>query len=203
MATRLHRRDVLALVAATVAGIPALGHARAVRPCLDDLLGRRRMVRRFTDAPVPAAQVRRLLRAANRAPSAGNTRPWAFVVARAARRRRALARAALGQDFVAAAPVVIVACADARRSRARYAVRGDLYAVVDTAFAAMLLLLAAVEERLGACFVGALDEDAVRRVLRLPAAVRPLAVIPIGHPAESPPAQELRALDAVIHDETW
>jgi nitroreductase len=171
--------------------------------CWADLLSRRKMVRRFKPDRVSPAALERLLRAATRAPSAGNTQPWAFIVVRDSDRRAALARAALGQTFVATAPVVVVACADPSRARRRYGERAERYAIIDTAFASMCLLLAATAEGLGACFVGALDDAEVRRVVHAPPAVVPLAVIPIGHPAESPRAQPSRPLDEVVRQERW
>jgi nitroreductase len=114
-----------------------------------------------------------------------------------------LAAACLGQRFVAEAPVAIVACTDVDRSRARYRARGERYAIIDGAFAALCLLLAVAEEGLGACFVGAFDDAEVARLLGLPAHVRPLAVIPIGHPAERPSPLPLRGSRDVTHTERW
>jgi nitroreductase len=172
--------------------------------CLDQLLARRRMIRKFRADPVSDERVRRLVRAAMRAPSAGHTQPWDYVVVRDAAMRRRLARAALSQMFVADAPVVVVPCADRSRSRGRYGPKeGDHYAVIDTAFSSLLLLLAVAEEGLGACFVGAFDEEQVSRVLDLPALVRPLAVVPIGVRAERPRRLKLRALDDALHVERW
>lgn len=196
----LSRRNILA-VAAALAARPR--RAAAAERALDRLLARRRMVRRFTAAPVTDAVVDRLISTATRAPSAGDTQPWAFVVLREPAAREALARAAHGQSFVAAAPVVIVACADLPRSRGRYEERGDRYALIDVAFASMLLLLAVTEEGLGACFVGAFRDAEVSRVLALPSHVQPVALIPVGHPAESPRGHELRPLREVVHHEKW
>jgi nitroreductase len=201
MNTTLTRRNLL-YASVTLAALRAPAGA-AAEPCLDRLLGRRRMVRRFKDAPVDEATVDRLLAAAARAPSAGNTQPWAFVVVRAAETRADLARAALRQEFVAAAPVVIVACADLSRSRTRYGQRGDRYGVIDAAFASLLLMLAVVEEGLGACFVGAFDDAKVARVLGLPEHVLPVALIPVGQPAETPGPRARRPLATVVHRERW
>jgi nitroreductase len=210
----LGRRTLLgAIAAATLApraaalaaagGILGTGRAFAAASALDELLARRRMVRKFKRDDVSEALVRRLLRAATRAPSAGNRQPWLFVVVRARKTKALLGRAALGQMFVAEAPVVIVACADVPRARARYRERGAQYAVIDTAFASLCLLLAATEAGLGACFVGAFHDAEVARVLRLPAEIKPLAVIPIGWPAETPKAMRLRRLDDVVHAELY
>src|SRR5262245_40429931 len=126
----LTRRTLLTALAAATA---TRSIARADAASLHDLLSRRRMVRRFRPDPIGDAVVDRLLDAATRAPSAGNMQPWAFVVVRDERRRRELGRAALGQIWLADAPVSIVACADAPRSRQRYHERGERYALIDTA----------------------------------------------------------------------
>jgi nitroreductase len=199
---RISRREAigsaaLALLARSVSG------EEQIRG-LDQLLARRRMIRKFRPDPVSDELVRRIVRAAMRAPSAGHTQPWNYVVVRDAAMRRRLARAALSQMFVADAPVVVVPCADRSRSRGRYGPReGDHYALVDTAFSSLLLLLAVAEEGLGACFVGAFDEEQVSQVLDLPPLVRPLAVVPIGVPAERPRRLKLRALDDALHVERW
>lgn len=200
MTRPLTRRQVLCAGALAFAAPPA---TRDPRGRLDDLLRRRRMVRRFRPDPVPAPLVERLLTAAARVPSAGDTQPWAFVVVRDAARRAQLGRAALNQMFVATAPVVIVVCAEQARSRARYHERGDRYALIDTAFASLLLLLAVVEHGLGACFVGAFDDAEVARVLGLPGDVLPVGIIPVGYPAESPRGRPRRPLRELVHRERW
>lgn len=161
------------------------------------------MIRRFRSDPVSDATVNRLIATATRAPSAGHTEPWAFVAVRDARTRSELGRAAFGQMFVAESPLVVVACADLSRSRAQYGERGNRYGIIDASFASLLLLLAVVDEGLGACFVGAFEDAAVSRLLRLPADVQPIAIIPIGMPAESPPARKRRPVTAVLHRERW
>jgi nitroreductase len=201
MELRTTRRHVLAAGLAVLGSAPP--RARAAADALDRLLARRRMVRRFTPEPVSDAAVNRLLAAAVRAPSAGHTQPWAFVVVREAARRRALGEAALAQRWLADAPVAVVACADVARSRARYGRRAERYAVVDTAFASLLLLLQVVEEGLGACFVGAFDDAAVVDLLSLPRDVQPLAIIPVGHAAETPRPHAIRPVRSVRHDERW
>ena len=141
-------------------------------------------VRHFVPAKVSESTVQRILEAGIRAPSAGNRQPWHFIVVRNAEVKRALATAAYGQDFVAAAPVVIVVCADPERSATRYGDRGrELYCLQDTAAAVEHILLAATALGLGGCWVGAFDEKAAARALGLPGHLRPVALVPIGQPA--------------------
>ena len=126
------------------------------------------MCRSYSDRDVPQEKLDRILDLACRYPSAGHTEPQEFVVVRDRWVKEALARAALGQMFVAQAPLVIVVVSDTRRSARRYGARGvHFYSIIDGAFVAMLILLAA-EEGLGACFVAAFHDREVQEVLGLP-----------------------------------
>jgi nitroreductase len=166
-----------------------------------EVLEARHSVRAFDkERDVPSEAVTTLIRAAVRAPSAGNCQPWHFYVVRDEATKRALAQAALNQWFLSEAPVVIVVCADPERSAARYGDRGRyLYSLQDTAAATQSLLLAAVASGLGACWVGAFDEEAASRALDLPPHLRPVAIVPIGYPAGRPSSgTDRRAPEAVV-----
>jgi len=162
---------------------------------LFEAMEKRRSVRRFDPArEVPPELVEELLRCACLAPSAGNVQPWRFLVVRDPRLKEELARAALGQGFVARAPVVIVICADLNAHAAAYGKRGvELYSIQDTAAAAENLLLAATSLGLGACWIGAFQEEEAASALGLERGLRPLALIPLGYPAA--PASPPRKLD--------
>ncbi len=165
----------------------------------DDLFQGRFSCRSFTTDPVPRATIETLLDAARWAPSGGNLQPWRFVVVTAAGARRELAAAALGQGFVAHAPVVIVVCAVLEESGRHYGDRGrNLYALQDTAAATENLLLAVTRAGLGACWVGAFDEDRVRRALGLDPGWRPVALVPVGRPVEAPGRRSRRPLADVV-----
>ncbi|MBC7318248.1 nitroreductase family protein [Candidatus Bipolaricaulota bacterium] len=159
----------------------------------------RRSVRRYQSAPVSDEVLTELLSAAVMAPSAGNAQPWRFIVVRDQRLREGLVSAAYGQSFLAEAPVVIVVCADLERARRTYRERGEtLYCLQDTAAAIQNLLLAATAKGLGTCWVGAFDEGKVAELLTLSKNLRPVALIPVGKPAESPQARPRRPLSEVV-----
>jgi nitroreductase len=88
------------------------------------MVKKRRMCREFLDRDVPEEKVDRLLDLACRYPSAGHTEPQEFIVVHDRRVKRDLPRAALGQMFVAQAPLVVVVVSDTRRSAQRYGARG-------------------------------------------------------------------------------
>ncbi|PIS12223.1 nitroreductase [candidate division WWE3 bacterium CG09_land_8_20_14_0_10_47_33] len=153
-----------------------------------EAIKRRRTVRKFNPARrVTDEQVEKLLQAAQWASSAGNLQSRFFVVVRDQGVKRQLVEAAWGQSFIATAPVVIVLCADLDRSASKYGSRGrELYAIQDTTLAAQNLWLAATEMGLAAGWVGAFDEGEVSRILDLGNGLRPIAIMPLGYPAESP-----------------
>jgi len=168
------------------------------------ILKKRRMVRSFGDKKVDDAQIVKLLRNAHRAPSAGFLQQQEFIVVKDMAIKAKLAEAAVGQDFIAQAPVVIVVCANTDRVVKRYGDRGvNFYSIIDGAFASMLTLLTVVNEGLAACFVGAFEDAKVGKILKLPKHVKPIGIIPVGHSDEPPEKLERISLEETIHYERY
>lgn len=103
-----------------------------------------------------------------------------LVVLAAGDRRAELAAAALAQSWVREAPVVIALAAVYRRVTGRYMQRGVRYAWMEAGHAAQNVLLQAVALGLGGVPVGAFDDRAVARVLRMAPEEEPLYLIPLG-----------------------
>ena len=167
-----------------------------------EVVERRYSVRSFQSTAVEDAALQSILDAANNAPSAGNLQAYEMVVVRDAERKRQLAAASLEQWFIAQAPVAIVFLANPDRNRAEYGSRGaELYSLQDATVACCYAQLAATAAGLGTCWVGAFDEDAVRQIVNAPADWRPVAILPIGVPAEAAGPRERRTLEDIIHQE--
>jgi nitroreductase len=165
---------------------------------------RRRSVRRFLEREVEPHKLETILECARAAPSAGNLQAYVIVVVRSAERRRALAQAALEQEFIATAPVVLVFLQDVERARARYGRRGEtLYSVQDAAIACTHAQLAATALELASCWVGAFRTEVVRDLLRAPEAMPPVAILPIGYAAEEPSPTGRRPAGELIRHETY
>jgi len=164
----------------------------------------RRSVRAFTNEPVSDEEIMKLIEAARCAPSAGNIQPWEFVIIRDAETKRKLSEAALDQTFIEEAPVVVVVCANQTLSSRGYGSRGvNLYCLQDTAAATQNLLLAAQALGLATCWVGAFHEEEATKTLNTPSNVRPVAIVPVGHPAEKPTPRSKRPLSEIVHRETF
>ena len=160
----------------------------------------RQSVRAYQPTEVEADKLEMILSAANQAPSAGNLQAYEIFLIRDGRVKRALARAALDQDFVAQAPVVLVFCAHPARSAVRYGRRGrELYCVQDATIAAAYAQLAATALGLATCWVGAFEDQQVRQAIGAPSALRPVVILPLGYPAESPLRTSRRSLEDLVH----
>ncbi|MEM3105864.1 MAG: nitroreductase family protein, partial [Candidatus Nitrosocaldus sp.] len=165
-----------------------------------ELVKRRGMVRSFKSEKVEHEKLVKILTNAVRAPSAGHLQPWEFIVVKDDSMKQRLAEAALKQMFIVEAPVVIVTCVDTERSASRYGERGRrFYSIIDGAYASLLILLTARDLGLGACFVGAYDDEKIARILELPRHVKPIGIIPIGYPAEKPPRYERIPIEQLLH----
>jgi nitroreductase len=125
----------------------------------------------------------KMLEAVRLAPSACNYQPWRFVVVRDEQKREALAHAARDQRFIAQAPVIIVGCGHPEKAYQQMGGKGNSVDI-DVAIALDHLTLAAAEAGLGTVWIGAFDEDAVRRILDIPDGVKVVALTPLGYPAE-------------------
>ena len=198
------------------------------------MIRKRKMVRAFTGEPVAAEVQERILRAANRAPSAGFSQGYALLTLEGAAQLRPFwellsayhgDEAAAGPSFqpVTRAPLVVVplSCKDvyldryarpdkgwADRDEAHWPVP---YWDIDTGFMALLMLLAAVDEGLGALFFGIPPHQiaAFRGQYGVPDAYTPIGAVAIGHP--DPSADQggssrvigRRKLEDLVHRGGW
>jgi len=164
-----------------------------------ELIKHRRSIRKFDPTKaVDEKTVTKILEAAIWAPSAGNTQCWRFQVVRDPDLKKRLAVEAGHQPFINDAPVVIVVCADLDHVERSYGERGRFtYALQDTAAAIENMWLAVTALGLGCCWIGAFSEDEAARILGLPKNLRPVAMLPIGVPAEKPKPPPRRAIAEV------
>ncbi|MCI2240387.1 nitroreductase family protein [Paenibacillus sp. TRM 82003] len=192
-----------------------------------EVLRRRRMVRRYDGRPVADEVLRRVLAAALRAPSAGNSQGRDLLVLRAPEDRGAFwelttrGRPGPAGAWLAGmrtAPVLVLLLADPGAYAERYALPDKPgpdrdaaswevpWPEVDTGMSALLVLLAAVDEGLGACLFGvpSAARDALRERFAVPAGRRFVAAVAVGHPAPGeasrPSRPHRRTLADSAHD---
>lgn len=165
-----------------------------------EVIKKRRSVRAYTSEEVPEEKLQRILEAARMAPSASNRQQYKFVVVREPEKRKQLAEAAAGQNFVGEAPVVLVAVS--LNPERIMSCQVPAYAV-DLAIAVDHITLAAVEEGLGTCWIGAFSQQEVKEILNIPTSYKVVALLPLGFPADSPGSKVRKSLEELICYETF
>jgi nitroreductase len=194
-----------------------------------DVLRRRRMVRNYDpDRPVPPEVTERVLANALRAPSAGFSQGWAFLVLEDAADREQFWKATGDGDVpdswlagMMRAPLLIVALSHKDAYLDRYAQpdkgwtdRDEAhwpvpYWDIDTGMASLLMLLTAVDAGLGACFFGVPPEKfaSFRAAFGVPDPYTPVGVVSIGYRADDTPSPSLkrgrRTVEEVVHRGRW
>lgn len=164
----------------------------------------RRSIRKFKNVPIEWYKIGRILECATAAPTAGNLQDFRFMVVTKPEMKKELAMAALEQTWIATAPFVIVVLSEFVKTKRFYGIRGErLYTVQDSAAAAENILLAAHAMGLGACWVGAFDEDKVSAICSIPDYARPQVIIPIGVPDEEPPVPAKYKLENFVFFHRW
>lgn len=166
-----------------------------------DLIQKRYSVRAYKPDPVDDEKLDRVLEAARLAPTAANWQPFQLIVARV-KGREAELKTVYQRQWFTQAPLIICACGVPSKGWVRES-DGANYTSVDVAIAMDHLILAAANLGLGTCWIAAFDPVAARKVFGLPPGVEPVALTPLGYPADRPRAKERKPLSELVRRERW
>jgi len=167
-----------------------------------ELYERRKSVREFQERAMPPEVISRLLMTLNRAQSAANRQPWHFIVVE--KKDREGLNALLTKEGFRNAPVIIVACADPSQAWVRKTDKVN-YAWVDVTIAVTEMIGAATAEGVGSCWIAAVDADAVKKLLGIPAQMEVVGLVALGYPLEELKKVEKvrKPLTEIIHYGRW
>ena len=164
----------------------------------------RRSIRKYRSDNIPWDHISNILDAGRLAPSSGNLQSWKFIVIKDEAKKKQLADACVQQFWMESAPIHIVVVGDPDKVKRFYGDRGErLYVIQNCAAAVENMLLEATNLGLGSCWIGAFDEDMVRRALDIPPEIRPQAIITIGYSDETPQDQVRLPIEATIYLDKW
>ena len=200
---------------------------------VSEAIRKRRSIRQYKPDPVPEDVLHRLLERVHLAPSAQNRQPWTFIVVRDEEKRGQVAAACHfdrpngtthTQAWIAEAPVIVVACGSEREAAAGQYADGtllvasgrtfeerlgrapgeyDSFCDVDLAIALDHLSLAAVEEGLGTCWIGGLNEPELKRCLSIPDDRTARLAMTVGYPVSQPEPRPRKRLEEVVCYDTF
>ncbi|MCX5657874.1 MAG: nitroreductase family protein [Candidatus Omnitrophica bacterium] len=165
-----------------------------------EAIKKRHSTRSYLDKPVEEEKLKKVLEAARLAPSANNYQEWRYIVVKDKNTREKLIQAAKGQKFVAEAPIILVACAVTDNHKMTC---GQLCYPIDVAISLDHLSLAAVEEGLGTCWIGAFYEDEVKKILAIPPEVHVVELMTLGYPKALSEPMPRKDLKEIVKYEKW
>jgi nitroreductase len=160
----------------------------------------RRSIRKYQTRDVEDDKIDKIIESARIAPSAANRQEWKFLVVKDQKTRDKLVEACNGQNFVAQAPVSIVACSTESERKMPC---GQYAYTVDLSIALSFMILEATELGLGTCWLGAFNEEMVKSVLDIPDEIRVVGITPVGYPDENPDPRPRKTTDEILVKEIW
>ena len=181
-------------------------------------LSQRKSVRVFTDRPIAQADRLAILQAAAEAPTAGCQQLYTIIDVQDPAKKQQLADSCDHQPFIAAAPLVLVFCADPLKWHDAYRAAGAdprplgvgdlLLAVDDVLIAAQNAVTAAWSLGIGSCYIGDIMENREQQkaILGLPDKVFPAAMLVFGYPTDQQlarPKPQREALCHIVHTDAY
>jgi nitroreductase len=216
------------MMAAPLNGKPLYARRR-LQMEFQEVVRRRRMIRRYQSDPLPEDAVERIVSAVLQGPSGGFAQGIDVIVITKPETRQSVVEALSDQPEpnspLLAAPLQLIITVDEERYHRRYnepdklALTGGKeigwpvpYWFIDAGAAMMLALLAAVDEGLAAGFYGHPDQEVrLQTILGMPASIVPIGVLALGYSAEEPLSAEVRQRfrarrrprSEAVHREQW
>ena len=170
----------------------------------NEVLEKRRSVRKFKATEIPDEKIREILQLAQLAPSAGNVQAYKIKIIKNDEDRKKLPETTFSsqgskQEWIAGAPAVLIICADMDESEKRFGERGrNLYAIQDATIFTSYVQLAITSLGLASGWLGNFNEENLRILLNLPENLKIVAVIPFGYPDGELGKRERKKLDDIL-----
>ena len=159
----------------------------------------RRSVRKYKPDPIPDKDLKKILKAAQSAPSAGNKQPWKFIIIRDKVTKEKIAKVARKQLWIAEAGLVIAALAMDKKDPSIY----EKWAEKDVMTAVEHMVLSAWELGYGTCWIGAFEQTSVKEILAIPEEMTVISLLPIGIPDQKPEPRGRKTFDEIFFDEKY
>jgi nitroreductase len=164
----------------------------AVFMSLIDLILSRRSIRSYESKDIPEEVLQQILEAGRQAPSAANRQPIRFVVVTDHSILKNLCDTLITR-FVKNAPVVVVGVADMK------SLLTGKWAVVDTTIAMQNIVIAAWALGIGSCWIGACNEEKVKKLLKIPDKWKFVGLLTLGYPAEQPKPRKKKKFEELFN----
>jgi nitroreductase len=153
----------------------------------------RRSIRDYVEKIPSEELIYSMIESGRLAPSAGNRQPYRFVVVWDREKIRKIADASM--NFLKKAGVIIVGVADPKLSPKWYP--------VDLGIAFEHMVLTAQSQGLGTCWIGAFNEEEVKKILEIPKEVTIVAMLGVGYPRLTPHPTSRKRMEEIACRDRW
>lgn len=160
-----------------------------------DVIKKRYSVRSYKPDPVEEEKLAIILEAARLAPTAANRQAFKVMVIETSGRKEDLKKI-YGKDWFSEAPLVLGVCSIPGGCWVRSDQKN--YSDVDAAIVMDHIILAATDQGLGTCWVGAFNLQAAKEVLGLDDSMEPVAFTPLGYTKETVIKKSRKSLDDLV-----
>lgn len=161
----------------------------------------RRSIRKYKDIPLEDSKIKQVIRAGTYAPSAGNEKPWHFIVITKRETLEAITSFHPYTQMLKSAPVAVIACADLTNIKYE-----GVFWIQDMSAAVQNMLLEATAMNLGSCWCGVYPNpvlvENLSMLLDLPSNIIPAAIVALGIADETREVDE-RYNESLVHYEKW
>jgi nitroreductase len=162
----------------------------------------RRTIRKFADQKVPFEIIYDILNGAINCPVAGNIQNFKIILISDEKEKKEIGKIAFQQYWISNASYIIVIVRDNHRLMQLYPTEGETYAVQNCAALIENILMLTHIHDLGACWVGAFNDEVLREYLNVPNDLKIDAIIPIGYPEENPKVEK-EVLENLLYFEKY
>ena len=162
-----------------------------------EVISKRKSIRGYLDKEVEKEKLDYLIEAFRLAPSAKNLQPWKLIIINDKNKIEELIPACKNQVFIGEAPLVIAVCAFEEEAYGTMGGYLNSYPI-DIGIAFEHLVLAAEEQGLGTCWIGAFYEEEVKKILEVPDKVRVVALTPVGYPNDTGRDKPRKKADEIV-----
>ena len=170
----------------------------------DSILEKRHCVRHFkTTKKASFNDIAKILDSARYAPCAGGMFAVRFLVIDDNKMFPKIADACLGQSFITQASQVIIVCSDMKQIEKSYGKRANFYARQQAGAAIENIFLKATDLGLATCWIGAFDENAIKRITDIPGDFIIEAILPVGYEQGKEKSREKIGLRHIVHYNKW
>lgn len=162
-----------------------------------EIVEKRKSIRSYKNLEVEKEKLDYIIEAFRKSPSAKNLQPWKLIVVTDKKIINDLVIACRNQIFIGEAPIVIAACAKEQEAYGTMGGYMNSYPV-DIGISFEHLMLAAAEQGLGTCWIGAFNEKSVKQILAVPENVRVVALTPLGYPDEPGREKGRKSVEEIV-----